>query len=130
MRGHALGSEIPLNLEEHFHEEARKIRNELLLWRLRHLKDARAEVRAGARDLEPRLQQIFGPLVSVISDASARGRVIAVLTKHNTELAEERSETAEAQVLTIIRDLIARTSSGATSSSTSMSSRHSQRSRS
>ena len=108
MRGHTLRSEIPLNLEERFHEEARGIRNQLLLWRLRHLKDARAEVRAGARDLEPRLQQIFGPLVSVISDVSARERVVAVLTKHNAELAEERSETAEAQVLTIIRDLIAR----------------------
>ena len=108
MRGHALRSEIPLNLEEGFHEEAREIRNQLLLYRLRHVKDARAEVRAGARDLEPRLQQIFGPLVSVISDVSARERVIAVLTKHNADLAEERSETAEAQVLTIIRDLIAR----------------------
>lgn len=108
MRGHALRSEIPLNLDDHFHEEARSIRNQLLLYRLRHFKDARGETRAGARDLEPRLQQIFGPLVSVISDASAREEVVAVLTSHNTELTEERSETAEAQVLQVIRDLVAR----------------------
>ena len=108
MRGGAIKSEIPLNLDERFHEEARDIRNQLLLWRLRHFKDARGETRAGARDLEPRLQQIFGPLISVISDASARERVIQLVSKYNEDLVEERSESAEAQVLSVIRDLVAR----------------------
>src|SRR5258706_7190916 len=36
MRGGAIRSEIPLNLNESFHEEARSIRNQLLLYRLRH----------------------------------------------------------------------------------------------
>jgi hypothetical protein len=108
MRGGALRSEIPLNLDERFHEEARGIRNQLLLWRLRHFKDARGETRAGARDLEPRLQQIFGPLVSVISDASSREKVIATIAKYNEDLVEERSEAAEAQVLQVIRDLVSR----------------------
>jgi len=108
MRGGAIKSEIPINLDERFHEEAREIRNQLLLWRLRHFKDARGETRAGARDLEPRLQQIFGPLISVISDASARERVVKLVSKYNEDLAEERSESAEAQVLSVIRDLVAR----------------------
>jgi hypothetical protein len=108
MRGGALRSEIPLNLDERFHEEARGIRNQLLLWRLRHFKDARGETRAGARDLEPRLQQIFGPLVSVISDVSARQRIVTAIGKYNEDLVEERSEAAEAQVLAVIRDLVAR----------------------
>jgi len=108
MRGGAIRSEIPLNLDERFHEEARSIRNQLLLWRLRTFKNARGETRAGARDLEPRLQQIFGPLVSVISDVSARERVIAVLRKQNEELVEDRSESAEAQVLQVIRDRMVR----------------------
>jgi hypothetical protein len=108
MRGGSLRSEIPLNLDDTFHEEARKIRNQLLLYRLRRFKDARGETRAGARDLEPRLQQIFGPLVSMISDVSARERVISVLEKESRNLKEERSESAEAQVLTVIKDLVAR----------------------
>jgi hypothetical protein len=108
MRGGAIKSGIPLNLDERFHEEAREIRNQLLLYRLRHFKDARGETRAGARDLEPRLQQIFGPLISVISDASARERVVRLVAKYNEDLAEERSESAEAQVLSVIRDLVAR----------------------
>jgi len=108
MRGGQIRTEIPLNLDERFHEEAREIRNQLLLYRLRHFKDARGETRAGARDLEPRLQQIFGPLVSVISDASSREKVIGTIAKYNQELMEERSEAAEAQVLQVIRDLVAR----------------------
>jgi hypothetical protein len=108
MRGGQIRTEIPLNLDERFHEEARSIRNQLLLWRLRHFKDARGETRAGARDLEPRLQQIFGPLVSVISDASERSKAIAYIAKVNEDLVEERSEAAEAQILQVIRDLVAR----------------------
>ncbi len=108
MRGGQIQSGIPLNLDERFHEEAREIRNQLLLYRLRHFKDARAEVRAGGRDLEPRLQQIFGPLCSVISDASEREKVIALISKLNEDLVEERSEAAEAQVLQVIRDLVAK----------------------
>ena len=107
MRGGQIRSGIPLNLDERFHEEARSIRNQLLLYRLRHFKDARAEVRAGARDLEPRLQQIFGPLCSVISDASERDRVVAYVSKLNQDLVEERSEAAEAQILQVIRHLVA-----------------------
>ena len=108
MRGGAIKSEIPLNLDERFHEEAREIRNQLLLYRLRSFKKARAEVRADTGDLEPRLQQIFGPLVSVISDASEREMATSYLRKLNEDLAEERSEAAEAQVLAVIRDLVAR----------------------
>src|ERR1051326_3857262 len=108
MRGGAIRTEIPLNLDERFHEEARNLRNQLLLWRLRHFKDARGETRAGARDLEPRLQQIFGPLVSVISDVSERSKAVAYIAKVNEDLVEERSEAAEAQVLQVIRELVSR----------------------
>jgi hypothetical protein len=108
MRGGKLRHDIPLNLDDSFHEEARTLRNQLLLYRLRHFKDARGQTRAGARDLEPRLQQIFGPLVSVIDDVSARESIARVLGKYNEDLVEERSETAEAQILTVIRDLVSK----------------------
>jgi|ERR1043165_2179000 hypothetical protein len=107
MRGGTIRSGIPLNLDGRFQEEAREIRNQLLTYRLRHFRDARTEIRAGAGDLEPRLQQIFGPLVSVIGDASARRQVVAYISKLNEDLVEERSEAAEAQVLQVIRYLVA-----------------------
>jgi hypothetical protein len=46
--------------------------------------------------------------VSVIGDASARDRVVALVGKYNEDLLEERSEAAEAQVLAVIRDLVAK----------------------
>lgn len=106
MRGGRLRSGIPLNLDERFHAEARSIRNQLLLYRLRHLKTVRM-ASTGGRDLEPRLQQIFGPLCSVIEDASERETVAGLVSKLNEDLALERSDTAEAQVLEVIRDLVA-----------------------
>ena len=108
MRGVSLRSEIPLNLDEEHREQARKLRNQLLLYRLRNLNRARSLNRAADRDLEPRLKQIFGPLLSVIDDSVARDRMIAKLSKYNEDLAEERSEGAEAQILIVLRDLIAR----------------------
>jgi hypothetical protein len=108
MRGGPIRSEIPLNLDDSFREEARRLRNQLLLYRLRHFYDARRPGRAEGRDLEPRLTQIFGPMLSVIGDPSAREQVMRVLGKFNEDLAEERNESAEAQVLTVIRDLVAK----------------------
>lgn len=108
MRGVSLRSEIRLNLDEEHREEARKIRNQLLLYRLRTFSRARSLDRAADRDLEPRLKQIFGPLLSVIDDSVARERMIAKLGRYNEELAEERGDGAEAQILTVIRDLVAK----------------------
>jgi hypothetical protein len=59
-----------------------------------------------ALELEPRLEQIFGPLVSVIGDASARTRIVGLIKKYNEELLDERSEATEAQILSVIRDLV------------------------
>lgn len=107
MRSGTLRREIPLNLDERFHEQARELRNQLLLYRLRHLNDVREDTRAGAEDLEPRLRQIFGPLVSIITDAANRARVVAAIEKYNEDLVDDRSEAAEAQVLAVIRDIVA-----------------------
>lgn len=108
MRGGRIRSGIPLNLDDRFHDEARDIRNQLLLYRLRHFKDARPGSSSGAGDLEPRLQQIFGPLLSVINDASERAKVVTVVGRLNEDLFDERADGAEAQVLAVIRELVAK----------------------
>lgn len=106
MRGGSLRREVPLNLGEDHREQARSLRNQLLLYRLRNFHRARLTDRAADRDLEPRLAQIFGPLLSVIDDRAVRERVISKLGMYNHELAEERAESVEAQVLGVIRDLL------------------------
>lgn len=108
MRGGRLRSGVPLNLDDTFREEARGLRNQLLLYRLRNFARARGNLRAGARELEPRLEQIFGPLISVIDDAPARARLSLALKGFNEELRDERAESVEAQILAVIRDLVAK----------------------
>lgn len=108
MRSGSLRSEVPLNLDARFREEALHLRNQLLLYRLRRFHDARSLDQAGAADLEPRLKQIFGPLISVIENPEARKRITAALGKFNEELLDERAESVEAELLTVIRDLVLR----------------------
>jgi hypothetical protein len=47
-------------------------------------------------------------LLSVIDDPAARERLLAVLGSYNEELVDERRESVEAQVLGVVRDLVAR----------------------
>jgi hypothetical protein len=108
MRGAALRHDVPVNLDGRHRDEALALRNQLLLYRLRHFHEARSLERAGARDLEPRLEQIFGPLLSVIQDAAARERLIRTLGEFNEELRDDRAESVEAEVLTVIRYLLVR----------------------
>jgi hypothetical protein len=107
MRGGPLRAGVPLNLDDRFRNEALRLRNQLLLYRLRHFHDVRT-LAAGNGDLEPRLTQVFGPLLSVIEDASARDRISASLQKFNEELRDERAESVEAELLAVVRDLVAR----------------------
>jgi hypothetical protein len=108
MRGGTLRREIPLNLDESFQDEARTIRNRLLLYRLRNFDRARELERMDVPGLEPRLLQIFGPLLSVVENTEARSRIVQMVGSFNEDIVEERSASAEAQVLAVIRDVVAR----------------------
>lgn len=108
MRSGSLRPGVPLNLDGRFRDEALRLRNQLLLYRLQHFGDARTLGDSTSADLEPRLSQIFGPLLSVIEDAAARERIAAALQKFNEELKDERAEGVEAELLAVVRDLVAR----------------------
>jgi hypothetical protein len=108
MRGGALRREIPLNLDDSFREEARAIRNRLLLYRLRTLDRIRNVEWTSSGGLEPRLLQIFGPLLSVVENEETRSSIIQMIASFNDDIVEERGASAEAQALEVIRDLVAR----------------------
>lgn len=108
LRSGTIRPEIPLNLDERHRDEALTLRNMLLLYRLRNFNSARSFERSLDSRLEPRLEQIFGPLLSVIRDSDARSRVREALSRLNEDLEDERAESVEAEVLTVIRDLVAR----------------------
>ena len=57
------------------------------------------------RSIEPRLAQIFVPLLSVIEDANARESLRQVAREYHKELVADRGMDVEAQVLEIIQEL-------------------------
>jgi hypothetical protein len=62
--------------------------------------------------IEPRLNQIFVPLLSLIEDAAARAALQALARRVDRQLVADRGSEMEAQVLEVIRDLLASSQRG------------------
>jgi hypothetical protein len=107
MGQHRLREDIPINLPPTYKDEALHIRNKLLLFRFRNLHKRVAAESLVDRSIEPRLNQIFVPLLSIIDDTQARGDLRELARQYNHDLLAERGMDMEAQILEIIRDLFA-----------------------
>src|SRR5438445_2409938 len=70
--GRKLRDDIPINLTGDYKREALELRNKLLMFRFRSFGKRQIDPALVDRSIEPRLAQIFVPLLSVIEDASAR----------------------------------------------------------
>jgi hypothetical protein len=104
--GRSLREDIPISLPQSFKDEAQSLRNKLLLYRFRNLKAGQqSEVLAADLAIEPRLNQIFLPLLSVVSDAKDREELRALARRYHGEMIAERGMDLEAQILEVIRDL-------------------------
>jgi hypothetical protein len=102
-----LRDDIPISLPPAFHEEALHLRNKLLLFRLRNAGRSAVSQDAVDRTIEPRLSQIFVPLLSVVEDEGVREELRELARRYNREMVAERGTDMEAQVLEVIRDLLA-----------------------
>jgi hypothetical protein len=106
-----LREEIPLNLPPAWKEEALHLRNKLLLFRLRNYSRPRDLSALADRSIEPRLAQVFAPLLSVAGEG-ARAELRALARRYSAELQTERGMDLEAEVLEVIRDLALSASGG------------------
>ena len=100
-----LRRDVPINLPATYAEEALRLRNKLLLYRFRNYGKKHAVDTLVDPTLEPRLNQIFVPLLSVISDPSIRAELREVARERHREIVADRGMDIEAQVLEVIRDL-------------------------
>jgi hypothetical protein len=100
-----LRDDIPLNLNEEYRRTALAIRNKLLMFRIRNFGKRAIDTSLVDRSIEPRLSQIFVPLMSVIEDAEARQALRQVAREYHKELVADRGMDLEAQVLEIIQEL-------------------------
>src|SRR5213593_3366993 len=103
--GRKLRDDIPINLTGGYKREAQELRNKLLMFRFRSFGKRQIDPAVADRSIEPRLAQIFVPLLSVIEDAGARQALRQVARDYHRELVADRGMDIEAQVLEIIQEL-------------------------
>jgi hypothetical protein len=82
--------------------EAEAIRNKLLMFRFVNHGRPSADPRLVDRAIEPRLNQVFVPLLSVIGDDHARAELKNVLHEYQRQLVADRGLDVEAQVAEVI----------------------------
>src|SRR5262249_647121 len=106
MGSRPLRGDIPINLPDSFKEEARELRNKLLLYRFHRSHAVRLDDSLVDPRLEPRLNQILLPLLSVVSDEELRDELRLMALNTQLGLIAERGMLVEAQVLEILAQLM------------------------
>ncbi|WP_374652282.1 hypothetical protein [Dongia sp.] len=102
-----LRSDVPINLPDAYRVEAQSLRNKLLLYRFRNLAQAKIDPTMIDPRLEPRLNQILVPLLSVVDDRSLRAELRQVALGYQEALIADRGFTPEADVLEVLQELMA-----------------------
>ncbi|NIT13245.1 MAG: hypothetical protein GTN99_03075 [Candidatus Dadabacteria bacterium] len=103
-----LREDIPINLSDEHKVKARKLRNKLLMFRFRNLGKREIVPSLVDRTIEPRLNQVFIPLLSVIDDIKAREELKTIAQEYHKQIIAERGMETEAQVLEVIKTAWAR----------------------
>jgi len=102
----SLRSDIPINLPDAQKEEAKSLRNKLLMYRFQTLDHIRIDESLIDPSLSPRLNQILVPLLSIIEDEQLQEEVRESVKSFDQDLYAERSASAEAGVLEIIAEIL------------------------
>ena len=106
MGQYRLRDDVPINQPSTCKDESLHIRNQLLLFRFRNLNKKKPTEALVDRSIEPRLNQIFVPLLSIIEDPQARQDLQELAKRYNREMIADRGMDMEAQILEIIRDML------------------------
>ena len=106
MGSRKLRSDIPINLPGSFKDEARELRNKLLLYRFHRRFEVKLDESLVDPKIEPRLNQILLPLMSVVADDKLRSELRAMALEAQLNLVADRGLLIEAQVLEILAELI------------------------
>jgi hypothetical protein len=100
-----LRADVPINLPKSLKDEARQLRNQLLLYRFHYREAVAVDREVAVADLAPRGNQILLPLLSIVDDAAAREALISFATAAQAGTMAERGLSTEAQLLEVIREL-------------------------
>jgi hypothetical protein len=105
--GHSpLRDDVPISLPAVYKDEALQLRNKLLLFRFQRRDGQATTEDLVDRMIEPRLNQIFMPLLSIVREPAVRAELQELARRYNRELVADRGMDAEAHILEIIRDML------------------------
>ena len=110
MTGRRLRKDIPINLPDSWREQAQQLRNKLLMFRFRNRSKVRLEAGYVDPRLEPRLNQVLVPLLSVISDKTVRIEIQERAAAMQQTIVLDRGLSIEADILEALTTLISDTS--------------------
>lgn len=98
--GHqTLRTDIPRRLSDEFFEQARQIRNRLLMWRFRNFNKPLVFDEKPIEGIHPRLHQIIIPLLTIIESESMKMELKDFVAKYNQELIADRGLTHESDLI-------------------------------
>jgi len=114
LRTEQIRQSIPYILDAEFRERAQSLRNQLLLWRFRHWRQASVDSRARFPGLDPRLNQIVLPLLSVADDDAMRAMILEQIRSYQGALQEDRRESPEGIIADALIQMLKRSFGKAT----------------
>ncbi len=101
-----LRKDIPINLPDIQKEEARSLRNKLLMYRFENLSRITVDDSLGDPGLSPRVNQILLPLLAVVDDEALRAELCTTARSLDRALSVEMGSTLEADMLRVLNELI------------------------
>jgi hypothetical protein len=102
MSGQAMRADIPISLPEAQEEQARALRSRLLMYRLRERNRVKVDPSLADPSLEPRMNQVLLPLLSVAPTDEVRDAIGRYAAQVQEGVVSDRAGSMEGQVLTVV----------------------------
>jgi hypothetical protein len=99
-------ADVPYNIPDSMWDEALEIRNQLLMFRFRTKGKIVLKPELENRKIEPRLNQIAIPLMSVVDDPDVIKEIQAYIEEYNEKIKTDRTLNYSYQILDAICELI------------------------
>jgi hypothetical protein len=99
-------ADVPINLPDIQKEEALQLRNKLLSYRLQNRLSVKLNPDHADPNLEPRLNQILLPLLSVASSPELRAAIMETARTLQARVISDRGASPEGQVLSVLVNIV------------------------
>jgi hypothetical protein len=99
-------NDVPFNIPDSFWDEALEIRNKLLMFRFQNKGKCKIKQELENREIEPRLNQIAIPLMSIIEDQEIIKEIQQHIKEYNEKIKTDRTLGYSYQILDAICELL------------------------